>query len=82
MSVDAYRSWLIALGVKAFLLAVENVIRGNRDESRMCFAGGSSEVFRSERICLPRFLMIAFTTIDIGPRRTINHGFGAFIDDY
>ena len=73
-SVDADRSWLVPLRIEALFLAVENVVCRDGDERRICFERGSREVLRSKRIRLLRFVEIAFTTIDIGPRSTIYYG--------
>ena len=73
-TVDAYRQRLIALRVEPLFQTIKNVVRGNRDQESVDATRGTREIFGPKRIRVPAFFRIAFATIDIRPRRTIDYG--------
>jgi len=84
ISVSANGRGLIALRVKTFLKAGEDVIGGNGDEDcfGLSFAARASQVCRTVSVYLSCFFPITFTAIDVGPGSTIDHCIGKLLRDF
>src|SRR5262245_53524455 len=81
-TVDADRSRLIALGVKTFLLAVENVVSSDSDQESSGVSAGVREIFGADGIYLLGFCGIRFTAVNVSPCRAINDSVRTLCSDY
>ena len=80
-TINTFRSGLIALRVKPILLAIENIVSGNGDESSVYFPARPREIFRSRGVCRKRAIFIHFATVNVGPGGAINNRIRLFSFD-